>query len=206
MKLTDRACPPPATEITGTIRPSLISTRADSFSPNGITLNVPVAVLGHTQFHLAAENVGLGRAGPIDLDAELGAQVGHGRRGSADDKGGRRKGEGGLRISDFGLVRQFNCRTSVGFFRLPPSAFPLCFHPGRQLAQREEAAGGRVNFIGARALENDFCPAVIADFHESRDQLVLAAQGDGRRGRFLRIGPAAIGQARDPADKLRRRR
>ncbi len=37
----------------------------------------------------------------LNFDAELGAQVGHGCRGSADDEGRRRKGEGGFLTSDF---------------------------------------------------------------------------------------------------------
>ena len=45
----------------------------------------------------------------------------------------------GFRISDFGLL--------------------TLLHSRRQLAQREEAAGGGIDFVGARALEDDFCPA-----------------------------------------------
>ena len=61
-----------------------------------------------------------------------------------------------------------------------------------------------IDFIGAWSLEDDLGPALVGDFHQAGGQGVLAAQGDGRAGRsVLRIGPAAIGHARDPADKLR---
>ena len=96
-------------------------------------------------------------------------------------------------ISDFGFRI---------FFRLPPSPFPLCFHSCGQFAQREEAAGGGIDFIGAGPLEDDFGPASVGDFHQAGGQGVLAAQGNGGGRGVLRIGPAAIGHAGDPADQL----
>ena len=84
------------------------------------------------------------------------------------------------------------------------SAFSLSLHSRRQLAQREEAAAGGLDFIAAWPLEDDFGPGLVGDFHQAGSQGVLAAQGDGRAGRDVaRIGPAAIGRARDPADQVR---
>ena len=95
---------------------------------------------------------------------------------------------------------------TFSFLRLPPSAFPLCLYSCRQFAQREEAAGGGVHFIYAWPFEDDLGPGLVGDFHESRSHLIFAAQGDGGGRRILRIGPAAIGHAGDPADQFRLRR
>ena len=93
-----------------------------------------------------------------------------------------------------------------GVFGFRISDFVILLHSCRQLAQREEAAAGGLDFVGAWPLEDDLGPAVVGDFHQAGGEVILAAQGDGRGGRGgLRIGPAAIGHARDPADKLRLR-
>ena len=59
-------------------------------------------------------------------------------------------GEGGVGIGmDFGFGL---------LFRRPSSAFPLCLHSCRQLAQREEAAGGGIDFVGAGPLRMTLAP------------------------------------------------
>ena len=121
--------------------------------------------------------------------------------GSSDNEQGME--EGGRGIRDLLIW-------DLGFGILPPSLFrlPPCLHSRRQLAQREEAAGGGLDFIGAWALEDDLGPALVGDFHQAGGQGILAAQGTtaAATGAACGIGPAAIGHAGDPADVLRLRR
>ena len=88
------------------------------------------------------------------------------------------KGEGGRGKGDFsapGWCASSTAAPTSASFRLPPSAFPLCFHPCGQFAQREEAAVGGIDLIGARPLENDFRPRLVSDFQQSGGEIQPAA-------------------------------
>ena len=62
------------------------------------------------------------------------------------------------------------------------SAFRLLLHSRRQLAERQEAAGGRFHFIRHRPLQDDLGPRVVGDFHQAGGQGELVAKRDERFG------------------------
>ena len=68
--------------------------------------------------------------------------------------------------------------TTHHFLTLRPFLVPLFLHSRRQLAERQEAAGGRFHFIRHGPLQDDLGPRVIDDFHQAGGQGELVAEGD----------------------------
>ena len=121
------------------------------------------------QRHGALKDERLGGAVPTNLDAKLGAQVGHGGGGSADDKEG--KGEEGRGIFDLGFLI---CDLQPP--PLPPSPLPLLQFP-RQLPNRQIPAI-RLHLIRHRPLQDDLGPGVVGDFHQAGGKGELVAESD----------------------------
>ena len=90
-----------------------------------------------------------------------------------------------------GRVESEDWRLGIGDSRfqfaipLVPRSFST---PRRQLAEREEAAGRRFDFIRHRALQDDLRPGVVGDFHQAGGQGELVAERDEGRESSVEIG------------------